>query len=544
MEWVQDRYWPPQVKGPAVRNETHFDGRPVRCFTDRPANVDAMLADIIARFPNREAIVVGGKRFTFHEIDRLAGMASAGLARLGLVPGDRVALLLGNGWEFVALFMACVRLGLICVPIGTRQQKRELEFILNNCTADVLVFDAALAANVPDPSSVPGLRFKFAVGDGSPATESFASLLQDGGPVARHRSNEEDTAVILYTSGTTGRPKGAMLTHLGIVHSALTFVRCLGLTDSDRSFLAVPISHVTGLVGSVLAPASAGACTVMLDGEYKTARFLAIAAAERISYSIAVPTIYTLCANAPDLQSHDLSRWRIGCFGGAPMPESTIALLTRTLPRLMLVNSYGATETTSPTVLMPPGLGLDHVDSVGQVVPCGDVIVVDEEGRSLPPGSVGQLRVRGPMIVRGYWDRPEANEAEFTEGYWHSGDIGTIDADGFVTILDRAKDMINRGGYKVFSAEVENVLSGHPDVLECAIIGRPDPVLGERVHAFVVARGNPVPSATSLRGFCAERMADYKVPETFDVSLLPLPRNANGKVQKVLLRAQAQPAGP
>lgn len=189
---------------------------------------------------------------------------------------------------------------------------------------------------------------------------------------------------------------------------------------------------------------------------------------------------------------------------------------------------------------MPPGLGL--VDSVGQVVPCGEVMVVDGEGRSLPAGSIGQLRIRGPMVVPGYWNRPDANASDFTDGYWHSGDIGTVDADGFVKILDRAKDMINRAGYKVFSAEVENVLSSHPDVLECAIIGRPDPVLGERVHAVVVARGDPLPSATALRDFCAELMADYKVPETFDVSLEPLPRNANGKVQKVMLRALAPSA--
>ena len=189
---------------------------------------------------------------------------------------------------------------------------------------------------------------------------------------------------------------------------------------------------------------------------------------------------------------------------------------------------------------MPPGRNLEHLDSVGQVVPCGEVIVVGDDGNVLAPGSLGELWIRGPMVVPGYWNRPEANRTNFTDGYWHSGDIGSIDVDGFLKIFDRAKDMINRGGYKIFSAEVENVLSSHPSVLECAIVGRPDPVLGERVYAFIVARDSANLTGSELRDFCTERMADYKVPETFEVLQEPLPRNANGKVQKTILRDLAK----
>jgi long-chain acyl-CoA synthetase len=169
--------------------------------------------------------------------------------------------------------------------------------------------------------------------------------------------------------------------------------------------------------------------------------------------------------------------------------------------------------------------------------------VVDEGGNVLSPGTLGELWIRGPMVVPGYWNRPEANQANFTDGYWHSGDIGSLDGEGFLRIFDRLKDNINRGGYKVFSAEVENVLSSHPAVLECAIVGRPDPVLGERVHAFIVARDNASMTPSELRVFCTERMADYKVPETFDLLPEPLPRNANGKVQKTILRDRAK-TGP
>jgi long-chain acyl-CoA synthetase len=238
----------------------------------------------------------------------------------------------------------------------------------------------------------------------------------------------------------------------------------------------------------------------------------------------------------PNLGSYDLSAWRFGCFGGAPMPVATIDMLREKLPHLTLINAYGATETTSPTTIMPPGDGAQHVDSVGQVVPCGEVKVVDENGQSVAPGVHGELWIKGPMVVPGYWRRPEANASEFVDGFWRSGDIGSIDAEGFVRVFDRRKDMINRGGFKIFSAEVENILSHHEAVLECAIVGRPDPVLGERVHAFVVPRDGAVVSEDRLRDFCATRMSDYKVPETITIRAELLPRNANGKLQKGILR--------
>jgi len=208
------------------------------------------------------------------------------------------------------------------------------------------------------------------------------------------------------------------------------------------------------------------------------------------------------------------------------------------LPNLALVNAYGATETTSPTTIMPLSVWRDHKDSVGQVVPCGVVRVVDTQDRDLPHGEVGELLISGPMVIPGYHARPEANTNDFVDGFWRSGDIGSIDAEGFVRIFDRRKDMINRGGLKIFSAEVENVLNHHDQVMECAIVGKPDPVLGERVHAFVVARDNSTIDADSVRSFCAERLSDYKVPETVTVLTHPLPRNSNGKIQKEVLRAQ------
>ena len=215
--------------------------------------------------------------------------------------------------------------------------------------------------------------------------------------------------------------------------------------------------------------------------------------------------------------------------------------MTRPALRLMLpLVSICATETTSPATIMPPGLQAGHLASVGRPVPAADIRVMDDIGREVAAGGTGELWIGGPMVVRGYWDNPQATAASFTGGYWRSGDIGSIDADGFVQVFDRRKDMINRGGYKIYSVEVENVLAGCDGVLEAAVVGRPCPVLGERVHAVVAMTAEtavdlPAQEAR-LRAWCAERLADYKVPETWVIQTDPLPRNANGKLMKRLLR--------
>jgi long-chain acyl-CoA synthetase len=508
----------------------------MRCFSERPATLSAMFSDLARRFPERPAIAED-RHFTYAELDRMAAVVASELAAEGIAVGDRVALFLGNGWEFLACAFACFRIGAIVVPIGTRQRRAELEFVLNDCGASALIFDAALANAVP-PAESTKLRIRpFAVHGEVPGTRPFSDLSSGSPrPLDVLSISQEDTAVILYTSGTTGRPKGALLTHLGVIHSALTFARCLGLTKQDRGLVAVPLSHVTGLVAVSLSTMIVGGCVVLMRQEYKTEPFLELVSRERVTFSILVPAIYTLCAMSPNLERYDLSSWRIGCFGGAPMPVPTIEMLAEKIPHLQLLNAYGATETTSPTTIMPRACWREHMDSVGQVVPCGEVKVVDEAGKEVGAGEAGELWISGPMVVPGYWGLPDANKTEFVEGFWRSGDVGSMDADGFVRVFDRRKDMINRAGFKIFSAEVENVLSGLDGVVECAIVGKSDPVLGERVHAFVVAQDGISLTANDVRDFCASRLSDYKVPETVSIDCAPLPRNANGKIQKAVLR--------
>jgi len=248
-----------------------------------------------------------------------------------------------------------------------------------------------------------------------------------------------------------------------------------------------------------------------------------------------VPAMYNLCLLLPDLEAHDLSHWRVGAYGGAAMPTATIDGMAARLPKLMLMNAYGATETCSPATLIPAGGTPLHRDSVGMAVPCADICIVDDQGRELPIGSVGEIWISGPMVVPGYWRNVTETNSEFRGGFWCSGDIGKLDADGYLYLLDRRNDVVHRGGFKIFGSTVENALCEHPDVLEAAVIGVPCSVLGERVHAFVTTRGLQA-TALMLQKFCTDRLADYAIPETWSISTTPLPRNSNGKVIKRELR--------
>jgi len=313
----------------------------------------------------------------------------------------------------------------------------------------------------------------------------------------------------------------------------MVFVSCLKLTVADRSIAAVPLGHVTGVVANVMTMVCCAGALIIMP-EFKAADYLKLAARERVTYTVMVPAMYNLCLLQPDFDSYDLASWRIGGFGGAPMPVATIERLKATIPGLKLANCYGATETTSPSTIMPGELTESHIDSVGLPCPGARIIAMGADGRELPSGEIGELWIQSASVIKGYWNNPKATAESFTAGFWHSGDLGSVDAEGFVRVFDRQKDMINRGGLKIYSAEVESVLAGHPAVVESAIIAKPCPVLGERVHAVVVTRVQV--GSDDLRAWCAERLSDYKVPETMTVTAEPLPRNANGKVVKRQLR--------
>ncbi|UFZ05228.1 acyl--CoA ligase [Bradyrhizobium ontarionense] len=517
---------------PPLRREARFGDRVVPLFTERSASIWAMVEEAAARNGDGEALVCGAVRLSWREVAETAARIAGGLQARGLRPGDRLALLFGNRIEFVLTLFAAAKLGLITVLLSTRQQTPEIAYVLNDCGARLLLHEATLADRLPAAAETPQLAARIAVDD-HPQRSGFAALADHAAHEARVEVAEEDTAMILYTSGTTGRPKGAMLAHCNIVHSSMIYEACLGLTHADRSIAAVPLGHVTGVVANITSMARC-AGTLIIMPEFKAGEYLKLAARERVTYTVMVPAMYNLCLLQRDFDSHDLSSWRIGGFGGAPMPVATIERLAAKIPGLRLVNAYGSTETTSPATLMPSALTARHIDSVGLPCPGVRILVMDGDGRELPRGEIGEIWIGGGQVIKGYWNNPKATAESFTAGYWHSGDLGSIDADNFVRVFDRQKDMINRGGLKIYSAEVESVLASHPAVVESAIVARPCPVLGERVHAVVVTR-EPM-SAEALRSWCAERVSDYKVPETLTVTSDPLPRNANGKVMKRQLR--------
>ncbi len=557
----EDRHAPSHWRlptGQTLRREAHFDSRLVRCFASRPPGIVSLLRDAAERHPQLEALVDGTQRWTWRQLKDASVRIATGLQRMGVVRGDRVALLITNRAEFVLAFYAIAQCGAVTVPVSPHDSAKGIAFILNQCGARAVIAQSDLAHLLP-----------MKLGDGSALLQVLCS--GDYGLAAKHTGHftrwdeltddtadandkadasdqvdevEQAPAIILYTSGTTGQPKGAVITHFNVVHSALHYQTCLGLETGERAVLAVPGSHVTGMIAIIAAMGAVSGCVIILR-EFKAAAFLQLAARERMSYTLMVPAMYALCLREPGMAACDLSAWRLGGFGGAPMPVSTIEHLARHCPGVRLFNAYGATETTSPVTLTPPGSPV-VLDAVGVALPCADILIMDDAGREVLTGESGEVWIGGPMVVAGYWNNPQATAASFCGGYWKSGDIGTMDSAGFLRIHDRKKDMINRGGYKVFSVEVENCLMAHPGVLEAAAVGLACPVLGERVHAFVHLGAGASPDAAlaeQLRDWCRRDLADYKVPETITFAPLPLPRNANGKLLKRELRERLSNAG-
>lgn len=516
-------------KTPETRLEVHH-GRVVRCLVDRSPDMRALLADVVARNPQAIALVDGDVRLTYAELDRRAERVANSLWRRGVRPGGRIAILLDNRSEFVVAMMACIRIGAIFVPMNFRQKRPELAFALADCGAQVVIHEAAIAAELPLVDQLPALLDRFAVGEGG----NWGDLLADAAPFAPPPLHEDDPFCILYTSGTTGRPKGAVLTHCGVIHNILAQIHHVNLEPGMATLQAIPMSHVAGLVVQLLPSLALGGSIAMLR-DFKADACLALAERQRIDWAILVPSMYNLCLRDPAFDSYDLSKWRIGLFGGAPMPEAVGDGLIARMPHMVLHNVYGATETSAPAVIMPAGAYADHRDAVGRPIISSDLIIMGEDGREAPRGEPGEIWIGGPVTIPGYWQRPDADAEAFVGGYWRSGDIGVMDADGYVQICDRKKDMIIRGGFKVYSVEVESILSLHPEVVEAAVIGYPCPVLGERVAAIVRVLAGDI-EATALQAFCAERLSSYKVPDRVHLTADPLPRNANGKLQKMQLR--------
>lgn len=503
-------------------------------YSARPATYDALFRASAERFPHREAVVCGDRRVSYRELDELVQRAAYGFLQSGLRQGDRVAIMLDNRLEYFVGVLATIRAGGIAIPLGTRLGPADVSYIVGDATPTFAVTGQQWADKFPAESS---LRRTFVV-DAQASTADLFDTLYDASPKDLPSLQGESLMMIIFTSGTTGKPKGACLTHTNFVHTCLHYLYALAIDRPQKSLLAIPATHIAGF-GPLASVTIASGGTLVLAREFKVAPVLELMVREQISYAVLVPSMYQLFAMAPNIQDYDLSAWKYGVYGGAIMPPAVINRFRQILPGLRMINAYGATETCAVCTIMPPELTSSAPASVGFSLECDEILIVDGDGNPVPDGESGELWIRGPNVSPGYWSNEKATRDSFEDGFWKSGDIGKRETSGLIYVHDRLKDMINRGGFKVFSAEVENSLMEHPEVDDCAVVGVPDPVLGEKTFALVKRRSAGV-TDTSLRAYLLEKIADYKVPDFWLVSEQAVPRNQNGKIQKAEVRELAR----
>ncbi|MGE0038286.1 MAG: class I adenylate-forming enzyme family protein [Xanthobacteraceae bacterium] len=504
----------------------------IRRYDQRPASYDAMIRASAARHADREAVVCGDRRVTWAEFDAMIERTACGFIAAGLNPGDRMCVMLDNRLEYLVAVLGGIRAGGIVIPLGTRLGPADVAHIVADATPVLAVTASEWRAKLPDGGS---LRRVFLV-DESGGEDEFAAVL-DSAPAPLPTLARDAVAMIFYTSGTTGKPKGACLTHDNFVHTCLHYFYALAIDVPLRSVLVVPGTHIAGF-GPLASVTMASGGTIVMMRQFDTEELLSVIAREKVTYAVMVPSMYQLIVMNSSVGAHDISSWKYGVYGGAIMPPAVIERFSNVAPRLRMINAYGATETCAVCTIIPPERTKEAPASVGLSLECDDIIIV-ADGRQVEAGASGELWIRGPNVSPGYWNDPEATARSFEDGYWKSGDVGHRDETGLITISDRLKDMINRGGFKVFSAEVENALMAHDGVADCAVVGVPDPVLGEKSCAIITS-GSTVPTGDELKRYLAERIADYKIPDFWLITSEPIPRNQNGKVQKASLRETAQ----
>ncbi|WP_417251433.1 class I adenylate-forming enzyme family protein [Castellaniella sp.] len=516
-----------------VKSELHFGNQVVRCLARRPQRFDELLRTASRETPDREALKCQDESLDYRAFGDWADRIAHGLENAGIGVGDRVGVFLGNGLPFLIAMMGVVRRGAIAVPLSAKMSAAELAYVLNHCEAAALISETDLHSRMPSADEIPSVRKHWCVNslDGrlGDLGEHFPGVTQPFPEIGE----EDDTILLFYTSGTTGRPKGACITNLNIVHSALQYAYGIDLQTNQRGLLAIPGSHISGFMALFINILSSCGCTVILR-RYDTTTVLRTLLEEHITFTVFVPAIYHLILMHPDFRPDRMGEWRTGIYGGGIMAPATVSRMSDLLPQLQLINAYGATETSSPVSIMPAWASRERPASIGLLVQCGEALIMDEAGVELPTGEIGELWIRGPMVVPRYWNDPAQTEANFKSGYWKTGDVVSMDAEGYLYIHDRKKDMINRGGYKIFSAEVENAALSIKGVMEAAAVVVPDDVMGERV--CLCLRTEPGEgNEQHIRGELARLLADYKQPEFYIIGTEPLPRNANGKITKAPL---------
>ncbi|MGH8907523.1 MAG: class I adenylate-forming enzyme family protein [Egibacteraceae bacterium] len=498
-------------------------------YPERLPTVVHVLDQAARRFGEREAFVDGGASVTYAGFAELVEGAVERLEADGVHPGDRIAVAMHNSLDLAVALFACARGGFVLAGLNVRLRPTQWAYMLSHSKA-------ALA--LAQPEYLEGLAKAGADAGMDPSRIRPVSDVLTGRRRPwrgiRNAPDESSTFQIVYTSGTTGRPKGSQIVHRASIHSATSYAHVLGLTPDDRTAVLFQLSYVSALHAHVLPMMLVGGACVLIP-EASASRFVRILREQRVTWAYAVPSMWIMALREPTFCSPDLDHLRLLAFGGSPFPRSALPALRERLPKTRLHDVYGLSETHSPaTILLHEEMDAKP-GSVGRPLPCMEARVVDDDGHELPAGQPGELLLRGSLVTPGYLDDPAATGEAIVDGWLHTGDIARIDADGYVWILDRKKDMITRGGHKIYSVEVEQLLLAHPAIIDAAVVGVPDPIAFEAVACFVVPADGHTLTVRDVQRWVGDHMADYAVPRRVVITD-HIPRNRTGKIPKTQLR--------
>ncbi|HEY0815389.1 MAG TPA: long-chain-fatty-acid--CoA ligase [Pseudonocardia sp.] len=501
-------------------------------------NVAGMtLSDQIGRFarttPAGIAFRDGPLTLTWHQTDERIDRLASALAAAGLGAGDRAAVMALNSVPHVEAMAAILRVGAICVPVNFRMVAAEVAYVLSDSGATTVLVDDAFTS-VVDAAATPDVHAVLTLGAGYEAQLAAAPPTADQPAVA-----DEAPAFIMYTSGTTGRPKGAVLSHRNLVLHAYSNIVTNGVTGDDRVGLSgAPLFHIAGLSGFCINLA-VGATTVLTpSGGFDPVAMVDLLERERVSSCFFVPAQWAAIVAVPGLADRDLSALRRCSWGAAPASTTLLRSMIDAFPQADIVSAFGQTECSPVTCLLRGEDAIRKIGSIGRPIVNVEARIVDDDLNDVAPGAVGEIVYRGPLVMSGYWNKPEETAEAFRGGWFHSGDLVRADEDGYLYVVDRKKDMIISGGENIYCAEVENVLAAHPKIAEVALIGVADARYGEAPLAVIAPRdaADP-PTADDVEAFCRAHLAAYKRPRDV-VIVSSLPRNPSGKVLKTRLRSE------
>jgi len=500
-------------------------------------NIGLFLEKRALREPEKVALWYEGRELTFREWSDRATRAAGAFHELGVRKGDRVGLLMTNSPELLECFFGLARLGAIVVPLNWRLAPPELSYIAGAAGLGTLVYDGAFAATVDAVRGELPVQTYVAVGEPPAGDLAYEELLA-GAPAAPAAAGAgDDPLLIMFTSGTTGRPKGAVLTHDNLFFESCSVAFSLDWRADERMLVAMPLFHIGALILVVIG-VHVGSGAVLMR-EFDPARFLELVPELRVTSFLAVAAMLGAMLQLPAFGETDLSSLRWVLCGAAPVPVPLIRAWAERSVAIQQV--YGLTECAGGAALLGPERALEKAGSTGLPLFHASIRVVDEEGRDAPTGQPGEVLVRAPHVMSGYWNDPDATAATLRGGWLHTGDLGTLDDEGYLTIVERTKDLVISGGENIYPAEVESVLASLPQLAEAAVIGVPDPDWGEAVCVVARLREGESLTLEEVAAHCAGKLGRYKIPRKLVLTEDPLPRTPAGKVLKRVLRETTSP---